>query len=132
MSTFPEGTRWPFAREVSAEVRGRLAAKRMALRTFAEEAGFASHNYVAIRLRDEKPFTLDDLDQIAAYFDEPVQQFIDSAINNQGGIVEEALNAARANVVPLKRKASPPAANVPRGRNVAKTRKTKHEDKPEQ
>lgn len=69
MSTFPTGTETPFARAVSAEVRAVLAARRMNLRELAKGAGFKSHNYVAIRLRDEKPFTLDDIERIVAFLE---------------------------------------------------------------
>lgn len=82
MDTFPEGTQSPLARAVAAEVRGRLAAQRVTLREFAAEAGFNSHNYVAIRLRDEKPFTVDDVERISRYFDEDPVPFLKAAYDN--------------------------------------------------
>lgn len=69
MSTFPTGTETPFARAVSAEIRAVLAARRLTLRELAIGAGFKSHNYIAIRLRDEKPFTLDDVERIVAFLE---------------------------------------------------------------
>lgn len=79
MADFPSGTRAPFARAVTAELRARMAAERITLRDFAAKAGFKSHNYLAIRLRDEKPFTLDDVDLVAAFFDESGAEFIAAA-----------------------------------------------------
>lgn len=58
-----------FSRCVAAEVRATMAARRLTIRDLAKSAGFASHNYLAIRLRDEKPFTLDDVERIAEVFD---------------------------------------------------------------
>lgn len=82
MTFFPEGTRTPFARAISAEVRAVMAARRITGRTLAKDAGFASNNYLAIRLRDEKPFTLDDLSLICEYFDEGVTAFVQRAYDN--------------------------------------------------
>ena len=63
MKTRREGTQTIFARSVSAEIRARMAAIRMSGAQVAAKAGM-SQNYFATRLRDEKPFTLDDLDKI--------------------------------------------------------------------
>lgn len=60
---FKEGTQSILARCVSAELRARLAAKRISGKTFSAKVGM-SQNYFATRLRDEKPFTLDDINQI--------------------------------------------------------------------
>lgn len=62
------------ARCVSAEVRARLAALRISQREFAERGGWTSHNYVAIRLRDEKPFTLDDVEMILSVFSDGIEE----------------------------------------------------------
>lgn len=82
VTNFPDGTRSPFARAIAAEVRALLAVRRVGLRPFASEAGFDSHNYVAIRLRDEKPFTLDDVDRICGYFEEDPIEFVARADRN--------------------------------------------------
>lgn len=79
---FPAGTRSAFARAISAEVRAVMAARRITLREFAAGAGFASHNYLAIRLRDEKPFTLDDIELVCAYLEEDAPTFIGEAYDH--------------------------------------------------
>lgn len=58
---FFSGTRSTLGRAVSAEVRGRMAAERITGRQLAQMIG-VSNNYLAKRLRDEMPFTLDDID----------------------------------------------------------------------
>ena len=57
---FEQGTRSAFGRAVAAEVRAILGAERMSGNALAKAIGL-SQNYVAKRLRDEAPFTLDDL-----------------------------------------------------------------------
>lgn len=69
MNEFPEGTKTIFARAVAAEIRAELAAQRISGNQLAKLVGL-SQNYVATRLRDEKPFTLDDIDRIALVLDE--------------------------------------------------------------
>ncbi len=47
-----------------------------------------SQNYVAVRLRDEKPFTLDDVELIADVLsNEGVERFLEDALNGQMGYV---------------------------------------------
>lgn len=65
MNTKKTGTKTVLARSVSAELRARMAALRLSGASLAAEAGM-SQNYFATRLRDEKPFTLDDIDRIVA------------------------------------------------------------------
>ncbi|MFJ9313761.1 hypothetical protein ACIRN4_06170 [Pimelobacter simplex] len=80
---FPTGTRSPFARAVSAEVRARMAARRLGLRELSLAAGFgSSHNYLAKRLRDAAPLTVDDVEAIARYFGESAEEFIERACVN--------------------------------------------------
>lgn len=80
---FPSGTGSPFARAVSAEVRARMAARRLGLRELSLAAGFgSSHNYLAKRLRDAAPLTVDDVDAIARYFGETGEAFIARACDN--------------------------------------------------
>lgn len=85
--TFPTGTRSALGREVSAEVRSRMAAERIGLREFAANVGFSSHNYVAIRNRDEKAYTLDDVELICHYYNEDPHVFIRKAIERHGDLV---------------------------------------------
>ena len=61
-----------------------MAAQRITGRQLAAEAGFSSQNYLAIRLRDEKPLTLDDLERICQYFDVEAQEFVRAADANHG------------------------------------------------
>jgi transcriptional regulator with XRE-family HTH domain len=79
METFPTGTATPLARCISAEIRARLAAERKTQRDLAAMVGATSHNYWSIRLRDMKPFTLDDLDLICAAWDEDPGSFVKTA-----------------------------------------------------
>lgn len=80
---FPAGTQSPFARAVSAEVRARMAARRMGLRELAMAAGFGpSHNYLAKRLRDAAPLTVDDVDALARFFGETGEEFVARACSN--------------------------------------------------
>lgn len=67
-SDFPQGTRTSFARAVAAEIRAQLAARQLTYKELVLGAGLSSTNYVSIRLRDVKPFDLDDIDKIAAFF----------------------------------------------------------------
>lgn len=76
MILFPYGTLTPFARAVSAEVRSAMAARRLSVREVAHQAGFKSHNYLAIRLRDERPLTLDDVELICEYLGEEAVDFV--------------------------------------------------------
>lgn len=94
--SFPTGTASVIGRCVSAEVRARMASSRWTQRDFVTRAGFRSQNYVSIRLRDEKPFTLDDVEQIAEAFgeDDPAA-FIQTAHDRQGDQVWEQLMAAK-------------------------------------
>lgn len=100
MLEFPSGTKSPFARMIAAEVRARIAAARMGQRELASDAGFASHNYLAIRLRDERPFTLDDVEQLCTFYEEEPKHFIETAVRNQADMVYAALDAALAAVTP--------------------------------
>lgn len=96
MTSFPEGSRSPFARAVSAEARARMAARRITLRELAAAAGFSSHNYLAIRLRDEKPFTLDDVDRISQFFEESALEFLSAAYDHhEDRLYMEALDLER-------------------------------------
>jgi hypothetical protein len=96
MNTFPTGTRSVLGRCISAEVRARLAAERVNLRDFSERAGFASHNYPAIRLRDERPFTTDDVQLIANYFEVDPHAFVDAAYEaHSERLYDELLYAQR-------------------------------------
>lgn len=61
-----------------------MAAERITGRDLAQRAGFRSHNYLAVRLRDEKPFTLDDIERICTAFGEDAAKFMARAEENHG------------------------------------------------
>lgn len=56
-------TQTVLARAVAAELRARMAVMRLSGSALAAKAGM-SQNYLAKRLRDEMPLTLDDLETI--------------------------------------------------------------------
>lgn len=60
-----DGTTSDLGRCVSAELRARMAALRVSGKTLALKAGM-SQNYFAKRLRDEAPFTLDDIESLVS------------------------------------------------------------------
>lgn len=73
-----------------------MSARRVTLREVAKAAGFGSHNYLAVRLRDEKPFTLDDVDLICAWLEEDPPVFLGRAWENHWERISyEAENASR-------------------------------------
>lgn len=93
MQTFPTGTATPLARCISAEIRARLAAERKTQRDLAAMVGATSHNYWSIRLRDMKPFTLDDLELICAAWDVDPGEFVSTATANHLDWVYEQLDS---------------------------------------
>jgi len=92
---FESGTRSLVGREVSAEIRARLAAQRISGAKFAAQVSMSQH-YLATRLRDEKPFTLDDLAVIVERLgDDDVWQFVKEASERNGDAVFVASQTAR-------------------------------------
>ena len=85
---FAEGTHSVLARSITAEIRARMAAQRISGKALAEQIG-VSQNYFATRLRDEKPFTLDDLDRIVQVIagEADPHVFIQQAHERQGEAV---------------------------------------------
>lgn len=89
MTLTPNGTQTAFARAVAAEVRALMGVHRMAVRTLAARAKLTdasgkprTFNYLAIRLRDEQPLTLDDVDRIAVVFDLTGEALVRQAVRN--------------------------------------------------
>lgn len=82
MKTFPTGTQTILARCLSAELRGLIAKWRWNQRQFAKGAGWRTHNYVAKRLRDEAPFTLDDYERICEAYELDPLEFMREAVDN--------------------------------------------------
>lgn len=87
-----DGTRSSFGRIVSAEIRGRMAARRISGKQLAALAGM-SQNYLATRLRDEKPFTVDDIEALKVHIadDEDLVPFLTRAYENQSDEVYYAM-----------------------------------------
>lgn len=65
MATSKEGATGDYARAVSAEVRSQMGKKRISQVKLAQQAKL-SQNYLSKRLQDKFPFTLDDIEHIAA------------------------------------------------------------------
>lgn len=81
-----EGTQSYLGRCVSAEVRARLAAMRISGVSLAKRMG-RSQNYIAKRLRDEAPFTLDDVEDIVEALEMDTTntyEFIAQAVDRNG------------------------------------------------
>lgn len=71
----------PFARAVSAEIRAEMGRLKMSGNQLAQAVGL-SQNYVAIRLRDAKPFNLNDVHEIAHALGIDVFEIMVRAENN--------------------------------------------------
>lgn len=90
-----DGTRSLLGRCVSAEIRARMAALRTSGKALAGQVGM-SQNYLATRLRDEKPFTLDDLEAIILVLDVDVdstEAFVADALARHSDAVWAELTA---------------------------------------
>jgi hypothetical protein len=116
--TFSTGTRTAFARAVAAEVRAQLAARQITYKQLVDGAGLSSTNYLSIRLRDVKPFDLDDIDKIAHFLSDGLagsetQHFIRHAVDEH----EERIwsDAPRATVETDDRPLLPRGVNVAQG-----------------
>lgn len=96
---FSSGTASTFARAVSAEIRAQLAAQRTSGKTFAATVGM-SQNYLATRLRDEKPFTLDDISVIVDELrpDISASEFIAEANRRHGESIFNDSDALRESI----------------------------------
>lgn len=75
----------PLARAFSAEIRAELARRSPTI-SGLKLAGLVgmSQNYIAKRLRDELPFTLDDIAAICAALDEPFCELAQRATDALG------------------------------------------------
>ncbi|WGL50675.1 helix-turn-helix transcriptional regulator [Nocardioides sp. BP30] len=105
MEYFPHGTQTALARAVAAEVRALMAVERISVRELALSAGFRSHNYLAIRLRDEKPLTLDDVEMICAALGEEPTDLLQRAVDqHHARFIEDANRQAEANAVERRRR----------------------------
>lgn len=79
-----------FARCVSAEIRARIGAGRYLNQQLLGAVIGRSQNYISERLRDVKPFTLDDLGRLLAYFNEPERDFF-AACERHGDVVYDEM-----------------------------------------
>lgn len=112
VKTQETGATTPFARAVTAEVRSLMGAHNITGRSLSERIPGRSNNYVAERLRDEKPFSVDDLAAIAAAFGvTPAQLVTDAmrwmALDEASGADERPVGVSRARVAGRGPKASP-------------------------
>lgn len=87
-----EHTKTYFARCVSAEIRSRLAVDRGLNQLLLGRILGRSQNYVSERVRDVKPFTLDDMGMFLAYFGERGDDFV-NACERHGDVVENEMDA---------------------------------------
>ena len=69
----------PLSRAISEEIRATLARKRVTAKQLALECGL-SPTYINKRLRDEAPFTLNDLEIIAGKLGGDLDAFRHAAI----------------------------------------------------
>lgn len=70
-----------FARTVAAEVRAAMARRYLSAAQLAELAGL-SRSYIGKRLRNETPFTLNDIEAICAALGEEPTDFIQAAMRS--------------------------------------------------
>ena len=68
----------PLARAFAAEVRAALARRRITVKKLALDTGL-SPNYMGKRLRDEAPFTLNDVEVICEKLDADSESFRQAA-----------------------------------------------------
>lgn len=78
------GVNRTLSRAVSAEIRGLRGRHNISVRALVARAALdnPSLNYLAERLRDEKPFTLEDVDRIADVFGMSGADLIQQAVEN--------------------------------------------------
>lgn len=72
-----------FARAVSAEIRSAMARRRVSGAQLALKASL-SQSYVSKRLRDEVPFTANDIEVICEVLEEDLLTLIQSAVQAAG------------------------------------------------
>ncbi|WP_205754147.1 MULTISPECIES: helix-turn-helix transcriptional regulator [Arthrobacter] len=71
----------PFARASSAEVRATMARKRVSAAKLAAKAEM-SPSYLSTRLRDDLPFTLNDIEAICKALEEDLDALLHTAVQN--------------------------------------------------
>lgn len=85
--TMPSGKQsesGPLAIAVAAEVRAAMGRRRVSGIQLAALTGI-SQNYIAKRLRDEAPFTLNDIEQICRALDENYLELMVTAASKAEG-----------------------------------------------
>lgn len=68
----------PLAVAVAAEVRAAMGRHRVSGNQLAAQMG-KSQNYVAVRLRDDSPFTINDIERICAVLNEDFAELMAAA-----------------------------------------------------
>jgi transcriptional regulator with XRE-family HTH domain len=72
----------PLARAVAAEIRAAMGRQRKSGLQLAAATGL-SQNYLAKRLRDEAPFTINDIEKICTVLDEDFATLMASAATHR-------------------------------------------------
>ena len=85
MSAKPTGDPGKLARAVSAEIRAELARQRISGMKLAEMMG-RSQNYLAKRLRDEIPLSLNDVEDIGSALHLPAGSLVARASESIRGL----------------------------------------------
>jgi transcriptional regulator with XRE-family HTH domain len=83
MPTGKQSKSGALARSVSAEVRAILARQRLSGKELARISGI-SQSYIAKRLRDEAPFTLNDIEKICLALNEDFTSVMLNAAKSVG------------------------------------------------
>lgn len=78
MSLGKQNPSGPFARAISAEVRATMARQRVSGAKLAADAGL-SPSYLSKRLRDDLPFTLNDIDAVCSALGENLETIVATA-----------------------------------------------------
>jgi len=71
----------PFAKAVSAEVRSVMARRRVSGAQLASRVG-RSQSYIAKRLRDDVPFSANDIEDICEVLEEDLLMLLHAAVRN--------------------------------------------------
>lgn len=72
-----------FARAVAAEIRAAMARRRLSNAQLADLSSL-SRSYIGKRLRDETPFTLNDIEAICGALGEDMPAFLEGAFRSMG------------------------------------------------
>lgn len=80
MPSGKEAPSGPLARATSAEIRAEMSRRRISGTRLAAAAGL-SQSYMSHRLRDQAPFTLNDIEAICAALDQELCPFLATVLH---------------------------------------------------